>query len=209
MTGVKVETTGQRFVIWLAAAALIGLLLYPEFDVSYYVWLRGWERLGGHTERMFILNAGPRYSTWVEKAFLPSDPELIRLLPNQSDRDGGQFEKQISVRWANMGLQVGAVLLLAIGAIWVARPPATALRVIGQTGDQSASTPPTGTPSVPASPKGRTPQCEAIRQKLRPPLMYDEAKIDRLVAAERERTPAASDEELHVAAYERWLRDNR
>lgn len=55
----------------------------------------------------------------------------------------------------------------------------------------------------------RTPQCETIRQKLRPPLLYDEVKIDALVAFERQRAPNATEEQLHLAAYERWLRDNR
>lgn len=60
-----------------------------------------------------------------------------------------------------------------------------------------------------AGPRGRSAGCEAIRQKLRLTVMYDEAKIDRLVAAERDRQPGATDEQLHAAAYERWCRDNR
>lgn len=50
---------------------------------------------------------------------------------------------------------------------------------------------------------------EAARQRLRPPLNYDEAKIDRLVALERERTPHATEIECLNAVYDRWLRDNR
>jgi len=50
---------------------------------------------------------------------------------------------------------------------------------------------------------------EAARQRLRPPLNYDEAKIDRLVAMERERTPHATEIELLNAAYDRWVHDNR
>jgi len=57
-------------------------------------------------------------------------------------------------------------------------------------------------------PDRRTPECEAIRQKLRLPLMYDEEKIDRLIAMERSLTPSASEKQLHAAAYERWVRDN-
>lgn len=56
---------------------------------------------------------------------------------------------------------------------------------------------------------GRSAACEAIRQKLRLAVMYDEAKIDRLVGIERQREPGATDEQLHAAAYERWCRDNR
>jgi hypothetical protein len=60
-----------------------------------------------------------------------------------------------------------------------------------------------------AAPRATTPRCEAIRQKLRPPLMYDEEKIDRLIAMEREQLPCATEEELYAAAYERWVQDNR
>jgi hypothetical protein len=56
---------------------------------------------------------------------------------------------------------------------------------------------------------GRSARCEALRQQLRLPLNYDEEKIDRLVAIERERTPTACEETLLAAAYERWKRDNR
>jgi hypothetical protein len=66
-------------------------------------------------------------------------------------------------------------------------------------------------PTVP--PRARSAACEAIRQKLRPPLMYDEDKIDRMVAFERQRaagaTTAATEEQLHAAAYERWVQENR
>jgi hypothetical protein len=48
-----------------------------------------------------------------------------------------------------------------------------------------------------------------LRQNLRLKVLYDEAKIDRLVAAERERLPAASEVEWYRAAVERWERDNR
>lgn len=57
--------------------------------------------------------------------------------------------------------------------------------------------------------RGRSAECEALRQRLRLPLNYDEDKIDRLVAMERDRTPRASEEQLLSAAYERWVQDNR
>jgi hypothetical protein len=71
------------------------------------------------------------------------------------------------------------------------------------------STPAVAAPRTTAPPRARTLQCEAIRQKLRLPLMYDEEKIDRLVATERAQFPKATDEQLHAAAYEHWVRDNR
>jgi hypothetical protein len=67
--------------------------------------------------------------------------------------------------------------------------------------------PPSRSPSSPS--RGRSAECEAIRQRLRLPLMYDEEKIDRLVAFERQRLSGATEEQLHLAAYERWVQDNR
>lgn len=57
--------------------------------------------------------------------------------------------------------------------------------------------------------RGRSAKCEAERQKMRPLTNYNEEVIDRLVAFERDRMPHASEEELHSAAYERLVRDNR
>jgi hypothetical protein len=44
---------------------------------------------------------------------------------------------------------------------------------------------------------------------MRPLTNYNEEVIDRLVAFERDRMPHASEEELHSAAHERLVRDNR
>jgi hypothetical protein len=48
-----------------------------------------------------------------------------------------------------------------------------------------------------------------MRQNLRLKVMYDEEKIDRLIEAERRRTPDASLAQLMRGAIERWERDNR
>ncbi len=48
-----------------------------------------------------------------------------------------------------------------------------------------------------------------LRQNLRLKLMYDEARIDRLIDAERERCPQASLAQLMRTAIGRWERDNR
>jgi hypothetical protein len=57
--------------------------------------------------------------------------------------------------------------------------------------------------------RGRSARCEAERQKMRPLTNYNEEVIDRLVAFERDRMPHASEEELHSAAHERLVLDNR
>jgi hypothetical protein len=44
---------------------------------------------------------------------------------------------------------------------------------------------------------------------MRPLTNYSEEVIDRLVAFERDRMPHAGEEQLHAAAYERLVRDNR
>ena len=48
-----------------------------------------------------------------------------------------------------------------------------------------------------------------LRQNLRLKVGWDEARIDRLIALERERLPKASLQTLMEAAIERWERDNR
>ena len=63
--------------------------------------------------------------------------------------------------------------------------------------------------SPPAAPPRASPQRDVYRQPLLRALGYDKAKVDRLVAFERQRLPGANDEQLHIAAYERWLRDYR
>ena len=68
------------------------------------------------------------------------------------------------------------------------------------------------TPRPPASAVGPPPtplQRMSYRQPLLRALGFDEEKVDRLIAFERQRMQGASDEQLHIAAYERWLRDNR
>ena len=55
----------------------------------------------------------------------------------------------------------------------------------------------------------RSPEAEALRQNLRVKLLHQEDKIDAAIAFERERNPAASEEQLMKAAIERWERDNR
>jgi gas vesicle protein len=48
-----------------------------------------------------------------------------------------------------------------------------------------------------------------LRQSLLLKFMFDEEKIERAIAFERERQPQASAEEHLKAAIERWERDNR
>jgi hypothetical protein len=47
-----------------------------------------------------------------------------------------------------------------------------------------------------------------LRQNLRLKVLYDEAKIDRLIQAERDRAPNAGLAELMRNAIDRWERDN-
>jgi len=64
-----------------------------------------------------------------------------------------------------------------------------------------------------ASPRSRKRENSAVlaglRQNLRLKVGWDEARIDRLIALERERLPKASLQTLMEAAIERWERDNR
>lgn len=49
----------------------------------------------------------------------------------------------------------------------------------------------------------------SLRRNLRLKVMYDEAKIDRLIDFERRKNPNAREVELMQAAIDRWERDNR
>ena len=48
-----------------------------------------------------------------------------------------------------------------------------------------------------------------LRQNLRVKTLHNEGLIDRLVQAERERSPSASEVECYRAAIRRWERENR
>jgi hypothetical protein len=65
------------------------------------------------------------------------------------------------------------------------------------------------TTAPPAAMTRRQPTSRPYRQPLLRAVGYDEDKVDRLIALEETRTPGATDEQLHSAGYERWLRDNR
>jgi hypothetical protein len=52
-------------------------------------------------------------------------------------------------------------------------------------------------------------QIAGLRRNLRLKVLYDEAKIDRLIEAERARMPDASEVEWYRAAIARWEQDNR
>jgi hypothetical protein len=55
---------------------------------------------------------------------------------------------------------------------------------------------------------GQADTANELRQNLRLKFLYDEAKIDRAIAVERERNPQASEVELMQAAIHGWERDN-
>jgi hypothetical protein len=52
-------------------------------------------------------------------------------------------------------------------------------------------------------------ELDRLRQQLRVKVMYDEAKVERLIEHEREREPGAGPAAWLRAALERWERDNR
>jgi hypothetical protein len=49
----------------------------------------------------------------------------------------------------------------------------------------------------------------SLRQNLRVKFLYDEAKIDRVIEFERQRSPGSDINQLMRSAIERWERDNR
>lgn len=52
-------------------------------------------------------------------------------------------------------------------------------------------------------------RCESLRQNLRVKFMYDENKVDRAVAFERERDPHGKEDSWLRAAVDRWEQNNR
>ncbi len=52
-------------------------------------------------------------------------------------------------------------------------------------------------------------QLEELRQNLRLKCMYDDNLVERLIQAERDRTPDAAELDLLRTAVERWERDNK
>src|SRR5262249_31858245 len=95
--------------------------------------------------------------------------------------------------WIVLGIvAVGAL----VAAVWRFRRPANprSLEALG---------------IGPPSPANDPAEVARLRQNLRLKVFHDEVLIDRLVQAERERMPTASEVEWYRAAVERWERDNR
>ena len=112
-------------------------------------------------------------------------------------------------------VQWSLVWILTGGLLWTFHRVCNATSISETASQDSAPgvpkrSPAAPSPRVPVVPmKARSQQCNAIRQKIRMAVMYDEDKVDRLVDLERKLSPGATDEELHTAAYDRWVRDNR
>jgi hypothetical protein len=95
--------------------------------------------------------------------------------------------------WIVLGVVGGVVLTLAV--LWLIRRP---------TGSWAGVK--AGAPTPPSADAG---EVARLRQNLRLKTLHNEDLIDRLVQAERERTPGVSEVECYRAAVERWERDNR
>lgn len=99
----------------------------------------------------------------------------------------------------------GVALWVAAGVVVVAVGGAIAWRVRRRADPNSLE----ALGLLPQPAKADPGEVARLRQSLRLKVMYDEAKIDRLIEAERERMPSASEVEWYRAAVERWERDNR
>ena len=108
---------------------------------------------------------------------------------------------------------LAAVALILVGVGRYAFKRAVKGQVERALEDRARSAGPASSPQVAAPDSSPSAPPSAQRAAYRQPLLralgYDEAKVDRLIAFQRQRMPGANDEQLHVAAYERWLRDNR
>ncbi len=107
------------------------------------------------------------------------------------------------VLWVTIGFVVGVLAtLLVINLLRNTRLEAARQDNLSSEGSDH---PPAG--DVPALDAGG--EVAALRQNLRVRLLYDEAKIDRLIAAERERSPQDSLAQLMRTANERLDRENQ
>lgn len=97
------------------------------------------------------------------------------------------------------------ILVVAIVGV-VAMLVAATLRVRQPTAAGANRT--AGVASSKPSPAGDA-EIARLRQNLRVKVLYDEAKVDRLVAYERQRTPHATELQYYQFAIDRWERDNR
>ena len=100
------------------------------------------------------------------------------------------------VSWFAIGVVVGVLATLFVMRL---------LRSTPSENGRSAQGP--ISPSVSARPEDS--EIADLRQTLRVMTLHDEAKIDRLIEAERDRIPGASLVQLMRSAIERLRRDNR
>jgi len=111
-------------------------------------------------------------------------------------------------------MAVGIALIVAIAfvALRARRTPKQSDRV-PQLSDREATRllgrPIGGIENATKVTRGDNAQIQRLRQELRVKVLHDEAAVNRLVAAERERAPSASEVDCYRAAIARWERDNR
>jgi len=97
---------------------------------------------------------------------------------------------------------------IAVGAVGGVLVTVLVMRSIRTTLGVTAR-PAQSTPSSAAPIRSDESEIVGLRQNLRLKVMYDEAKIDRLIEEERQKKPNASLAQLMQGAIEHWERDNR
>ena len=102
-----------------------------------------------------------------------------------------------------MGLAAGCVVVGVIAGVAVTLAVLCLLR-------RRSSAPTAGAGPLPSWPAATdTDEIARLRQNLRLKTLHNESLIDRLVQAERERSPGATEVDWYRAAIERLERDNR
>jgi hypothetical protein len=91
------------------------------------------------------------------------------------------------------------VIVLIVAALWAFRKGTPMAGSAGPGPVRSAWGPANANPG----------EIAALRKNLRMKALGNEALVDRLVQAERDRRPGASESECYRAAIESWERDNR
>jgi len=113
----------QRFVSFLGLVLLLLVVLYPEYDISYHLWLPAsddgasgqWYRLGGKSQRAFVTDI--RHGEIVG-VVMAAEPELRQLVPSL-EHERVQFERRTAIRVLTVILQGFLVIALTLLAIWL------------------------------------------------------------------------------------------
>jgi hypothetical protein len=113
--------TAQRIVLWLGCTLLLLAVLYPEFDTVYARMSEDGSHVVGflypQIKREFILNGLIRKTNLMD--MLPAlNPELRRLIMDESGFRESVYEKSEKIKFWNILVQALAVVAITAMGVW-------------------------------------------------------------------------------------------